>query len=291
LPTIAFLTRATTWTFYWRQLPEVIGAPALALGLAGVAAGLLLARWRTEAAHVAIWIVVVIVSMSLLPARDPRYILSLAPAFVIAATIGLRSAVGYLPPLGAPWQAAGLAAGLVVGYWSAAHTQVPHVSGFREIAVYLQQLGPKDAVLYDGEYSGLLGFYVRASDPNLERRVVLADKILYSYGPTTTFEWIQHSNVTSTDDVVALLRTRSGCKWIAIEVGPTPAWASGQRLLRQAVARPEFVLARSFPIAGSGSRRVDLYRMVDPVNPVAAVDLSFPSFSDRTFQHVSPIHR
>jgi hypothetical protein len=65
----------------------------------------------------------------------------------------------------------------------------------------------------------------------------------------------------------------------------------GRRLLRQAVARPEFELVHSFPIAGAGERRVDLYRIVSAVDPVTTVDLGFPSFTDRTFSDVVPITR
>jgi hypothetical protein len=291
LPTVAFLTRPTTWTYYWRMLPGVIGRPALALGLAGCAAGLASARWRSEVVFLIIWIIVLIAGLSLLPARDPRYILLVAPAFVAAISIGIACAARYLPPLDPASQLAVLAAGLAVGAWSAAHIEVPQVSGFREVATYLQQRAPADAVFYDGPYDGLFGFYVRASDPNFERRLVLGDKLLYEAGPTTTFRWVQKSNVTSTDDVVHLLRTRSGCRWVAIEVSRTLNLASGQRLLRETVERSEFELVRSFPIAGAGERRVDLYHIVGAVNPVAAMDLTFPSLTSREFLHIVPITR
>ena len=132
---------------------------------------------------------------------------------------------------------------------------------------------------------------MRASDPRFVRRVVLANRFMFEVGPTTTFEWVEKSNVASTDDVVALLRARCGCRWVAIEVDNRPIWAEGQRLLRQAVVRPEFELARSFPITGSGERRVDLYRVLGDVNPITSVDLRFPSLSDRDFLHVVPIAR
>jgi 4-amino-4-deoxy-L-arabinose transferase-like glycosyltransferase len=291
VPTIAFLTRMTTWTYYWTMLPGVVGWPALTLGLAGCATGVTIARWRIEAAYVVLWIAALIASLSLLPARDPRYILLAAPAFVIAATIGIEALVRNLPPLRPLWQAAVLAAGLAGGVWSAARTHVPQVSGFRELAEYLQQQAPTDAVLYDGNYDGLFGFYVRVLDPHFDRRLVLADKSLYSYGPTTTFQWRQTSSVATTDDVVKVLRTRLGCRWVAIEVVPRPSSALGSRLLRQAVERSEFEVVRSFPIVGAGERRIDLYRMVGDVDPVATVDLTFPSLSNRAFLQVVPVTR
>ena len=290
LPTLALLTRSSTWTFYWTTLPDVTGRPALVAGVAGLIAGSFTARWRTDAAYLAIWITALIVGLSLLPAKDPRYVLLSAPAFVLAAAIGLAVAVPHLGARRPEWQAAALAAGLAAGFWSAARVQVPQVSGFREIATYLQEQAPRDAVLYDGPYDGLFGFYVRASDPHFERRVALGSKLLYQDGPASTFTPVQKSNVASTQDVVNLLRTRSGCRWVAIEVTRNPG-SIGRRLLREAVARPEFELIRSFPITGAGERRVDLYRSVIAVDPVAAVDLGFPSFTNREFLHIVPITR
>ena len=290
LPTLALLTKSSTWTFYWTTLPDVTGRPALVAGVAGLIAGFFTARWRTDAAYLAIWITALIVGLSLLPAKDPRYVLLSAPAFVLAAAIGLAVAVPHLGARRPEWQAAALAAGLAAGFWSAARVQVPQVSGFREIATYLQEQAPRDAVLYDGQYDGLFGFYVRASDPHFERRVALGSKLLYQDGPASTFTPVQKSNVASTQDVVNLLRTRSGCRWVAIEVTRNPG-SIGRRLLREAVARPEFELIRSFPITGAGERRVDLYRSVIAVDPIAAVDLGFPSFTNREFLHIVPITR
>jgi hypothetical protein len=291
LPTIALLTSASTWAFYWRALPNIVGGPALALGTTSLAAVVGTKEWRAEAAYVGSWILVLVFTLSLLPAKDSRYALLAAPAFTLAAAMGVAWVARRLPPLAPPWPAGVLAASLAVGLWSAARIQVPQVSGFREIADYLRERAPADAVLYDGPYDGLFGFHVRASDPNFERRFVLGNKLLYESGPTKTFKWVQKSNVSSTDDVVNLLRTRSGCRWIAIEVDDRPVEALGRRLLLGAVERSEFELVRSFPISGAGNRRVDLYRVVGDIDPVTTVDLSFPSLTNREFLHITPIVR
>ena len=291
LPTLAFLSSPGTWTYYWRMLPGVIGSVALALGLAGCAAGFVVVRWRAETTYIAIWIAVLIAGLSMLPARDPRYALLAAPAFVLAGAIGVASVFRWLPMLHPAWHAAVLAAGLGAALWSAAAVRVPRVSGFRELATYLRETAPTDAVLYDGDYDGIFGFYVRALDPRFERRVALADKLLYHYGPTTTFAPVQTSKAATPDEVARLLRSRSGCRWVAIEVSRRPDLPLGRRLLREAVGTSEFELVRSFLITGAGERRVDLYRVVGAVAPVEALDLSFPSFSEREFLHVVPIAR
>jgi hypothetical protein len=290
LPTIALLTKRVTWTFYWRVLPDVVGMPALAAGAVGMAAAAWTRAWRTEAVYVGSWIVAPVLVLSLLPARDPRYVLLAAPAFVLAAALAIAWTARRIA-IAPPWQVVALAATLIAGGWSASRIQIPQVSGFVELTEYVRQQGPADAVLYDGAYDGLFVFYVRASDPRFASRIVLANRLLFEAGPTTTFKWVQKSNVASTDDVVTLLRTRCGCRWVAIEVDDRPIWVEGQRLLRQAVLRPEFELARSFPIEGAGNRRVDLYRVKSVVSPVSTVDLEFPSLSNRTVQGVVPITR
>jgi len=291
LPWMGFLTRRTTWTFYWFALPSLVGTVTLSLSVAALAVAVWFERWRVEAAYLVLWIAVLLVGLSVLPARDPRYILLVAPAFVLAVAIGIAAAVRSLPEFAPPYQMVMLAGALAIGVWSAGRVAVPRVTGFREIALFLQQQAPTDAVLYDGDYDGLFGFYVRALDPAFERRVVLASKLLYSYGPGATFEWTQTSAVASTDDVVTLLRTRSGCRWVAIEARRKPPAVVARRLLAEAVTRSEFEFVRSFPITGAGDRRVDLYRMVNRVEPSTAVDLSFSSLSGRTFLHVVPITR
>jgi hypothetical protein len=291
VPTMSAFLSPSTWTFYWNGLPNIIGSFALVAGIVGIAASACHRRLKTEAAFVGIWILALIVGLSVVPAKNPRYILLAAPAFVIASALGIKAIASYLRAWHAEWQAAALAGALAGCFWGATTVYVPNVSGFREIAAYLRESAPDDAVLYDGMHDGLFGFYVRASDPDFQRRMVRADRFLYEYGPGRTFEWVEKSNVTTTSEVLTLLRTRSGCRWVAIEVGPTSSPVRGRQLLRLAVTGPEFEFVRSFPITGARTRRVDLYRLTADVDPVEAVDLNFPSLSDRTFRHAIPITR
>jgi len=184
-----------------------------------------------------------------------------------------------------------LVVGLSGGLWSTVRIHVPQVSGFRELALYLKENAPTDAVLYDGDYDGVFGFYARSLDPAFERRLVLADKFLYYYGPTTTFRWKMQSTVASKDDVVDAVRSRSGCRWVAVETGPGVRTAPGSRLLREALSERSFEPVRTFPIHGVANRRIDLYRLVGESAPVTTVDLRFPSLTDRTFSNVVPITR
>jgi hypothetical protein len=292
LPTLRFLSSGATWTYYWRVLPDLAGVPVLGLGLAGALAGLATRPWRSEAAYVLGWMVVLLVGVSPLPVRDPRYVLLVAPALIVGATIGIAVAARSLPRLTAVGQAAAVACVLAVGAWAAAGVRVPMMSGVSEVAAYLKERAPRDAVLYDGRSVWAFAFHVRALDPAFERRVARADKLLYQFGPTTTFEYVEEAHVESTDDVIDVLRARCGCRWVAIEVASSAVTARGRQLLREAVTRPDFELVRSFPVTVAGAeRRVDLYRLVHEVEDVATLELSFPAFSNRRFPSVAPITR
>lgn len=290
LPSIGFLLSPGTWVFYWTRLPVVLGL-AFWGGLAGCAAGLASARLRHETVYLVLWIITVIFCLSLVPARDGRYALIAAPAFVLASAIGLAVLLEHARVWRVEWSAAALAIGLGSAFYSSTATPVPYVSGFREVAAYLATHGARDAVLYEGAHDGLFGFYARALDPGFERRMVLARKLLYEYGPTSSFEWVETSNVQSAGDVVTLLRTRCGCRYVALEVAPAVSKAAGRRLLAEAVAGPEFELVQRFPIEGAGLRRVDLYRLLSDVDRVESIDLTFPSLSTQQFLHVQPVSR
>jgi hypothetical protein len=219
--------------------------PALAAGALGIAAAAWTRPWRTEAVYLGSWILVPVLVCRSYRRGIRVTVLLAAPAFVLAAALAIAW-IARRVSIAPASQVVVLVATLVAGGWSAARIHIPQVSGFGELTEYLHQQGPADAVLYDGAYDGLFGFYVRASDPQFVRRIVLANRLLFEAGPATTFKWVQKSNVASTDDVVTLLQARCGCRWVAIEVDNRPIWAAGQRLLRQAVVRPEFELARSF---------------------------------------------
>ncbi len=291
LPSVASLETATTWMFYWRVLPGLVGSAWLALGAAGLACGLLEPRWRVEAGYLAAWIGALLIGFTLLPAKNPRYVLLVAPAFVLAVALGLAAAAKRLPAIRPGIRGAMLAAGLALGLWSASRVHVISVSGFREVADYLRRQGPADAVLYDGHYDGLFGFFARASDPQFARRIVRADKLLYEFGPTTTFRPVETAKVSNVDEVLTAVRAKCGCRWVAVEVDPSARLRDSQRLLREALARPAFERAASFPITGSKVRRVDVYKVLGAIEPVTSIDLEFPAFSSRTFNRVIPITR
>jgi 4-amino-4-deoxy-L-arabinose transferase-like glycosyltransferase len=294
LPSVASLVNGQTPAFYARAVPQLLGVVPLALGCVGLALAAVSVRWRMEAAVLGLWVLGLLLSVLPLPARDPRYILLIAPACVLAAALGVACAAGLLARIGSRARTVALVTSLAVAFWGASQVEVPRVTGFKEAAEYLKREGPGDAVLWDGTYGAVFAFYVRALDPKFERRLVAANKFIYEYGPTTTFRWTHTSSVSSAAEVVDKIRTQSGCRWVALAVPPESAsrrTVEGRRLLRDAVARPEFQLVRSFPTSGAGGREIEIYRFEGALEPAATVDLRFSSFSNREFRQVVPITR
>jgi len=288
LPSGTLLSTPAYWTYYLRVLPRLTGPVLLALGVAGLVAGLAMTRWRKEALYLVTWIGCLLFCHTLLVARDSRYIILVIPALLIA-TMALLST--FLESKSS-WVAAGvLLVSSAAAFGSATRVPIPHVTGFREVAEFLQRAGPHETVLYDGYHDGVFTFYVRASDPRFERRVILGDQIFYHNGPAKTFYWVETSKISSSADVVRILKEQCGCRWIALEAGPQSEWSRSQRQLREALAGPEFERVRSFAISGTDAARVDVYRMLGPVAEVHTIDLKFPTHGDRDFQKVEPITR
>ena len=290
LPSVPYLLRLDTWTYYWRELPGITGWPLLALGTTGLAIGVAWREWRREAAYLLTWILVLVMLTPIVTARDPRYILLVLPAFVLAAVVGVV-AVSRRYPITPAWRSTAVVTVAVASVMAGGRTRVPVVTGVREVAEFLKDQAPDDALFFDGDHSGVLVFYVRALDPAFQRRVVLASKLLYSVGPRATFGTVEQNNVRSPDEVIRLLRTRAGCRWIAFESATPGAEPAGRRLLREALSRPDFTLVRSFPMVGYGAQRIDLYRLEGRLDPVTGVDLEFPGYSSATYPQVVPITR
>ena len=291
LPPLSTLASARNWTYYWRALPELTGWGLLASAGLGLLVSFATPRWRREAVYLGLWIVMLLVAMSFLPARESRYVLLAAPALVMSAALGIVCITDRWTSGGAWMNTLVVVASLSAMGLLATHTRVPTVSGIRDVAAYLAVAAPNDAVLFDGDHSGVFVFYMRSLDPDFQRRTVLASKLLYAASNRRTFEVVEESYVASTDDVVTALRSRAGTRYVAFERGSIEHEVAGRRLLREALQRADFTLVRSFPVSAWDTRRIDLYRLEGTVTPILGVDLTFPSFSTRRFLQVRPITR
>jgi hypothetical protein len=294
-PAIGQLGRPTNWTYYAGALPELVGPPLLVLATAGAAVGLCGRRWRRETCLLLIWGGVVYVFFSCLPAKEARYLLPVCAPLTCLAVIALLAAAGWAGALfKAPARAipvlTGPALAVVVGgqAWAVAQVRVPSADGFRQVARFLEEVAPDEPVFYDGSFDGTFTFHVQANDPGYRRRVVLGSKLLYAYAQVPG--WRLREYATTPEEVVQRLQTRGGCRWLAIEVEKAAQQMAPARLLRETVKGPEFELVRSFPItAGAGVERVDVYRLLVPVEPVCEVDLPFPILGEGVSYRVRPI--
>jgi hypothetical protein len=284
------LRRFDTWAYYAGEAVRLVGPALLVLAAAGAAAGLSLSRWRRETRVLLIWLGVIYVVFSCLPARDGRYVLLAVVPVVCLGMIALAAgarAVGGL--VGARWVLAGTAASVLGAQaWVAAQARVPAANSFAPVAHFLAEEAPDEPFFYDGRYDGVFTFHIQANDPEYRRRVVLGRKLLYASAMIPGYRLREY--VTSPEQVVEVLRTRGGCRWLAVEVGGEVEQVGPAQLLREAVRGPEFELVRSFPVdSDRGVERVDVYRLLGPVERVEEVDLPFPILGEQATYRVRPI--
>lgn len=289
VPSLTRLTSSLNWVFYGRQLVAMVGLAWILLAAAGALAGVWSRAFRASASRLVLGCAAALTSLALLPARDERYALIIGPLIVLTAFVGLAMAAAAAGRRAGALTAAALVVLLGLTVEAALRIRVMHVSGIDEVARYLRDHGPDDAVLYSGIYDGVFGFYVRAMDPGYARRVVFSGRLLYEYRQAVDFTWTETPHATSPEEVVRLMRTRSGCRWVAVEVGGEGLLSASEHLLRTTLDGPAFVLVRSFPVTGRPVTRIDLYRFILPLDPAPPIDLAFPSFSSRVFHGVEPI--
>jgi hypothetical protein len=187
---------------------------------------------------------------------------------------------------------AALLAVLAIQLGLAPGVHVASVRGFREVAAFFAEQAPDEdeAVLYDGYYNNVFTFYVQAGDPSYHRRVVRGDKLLYV---STLFRhWDVQEFAYSPEQVLELLRTRGGCRWLAIERGAFAEEVTAAQSLREAVSRPQqFERVASFPVTGLGVKQVDIYHFLEPIQCPEEVDLPFPILGNDAHHRVKPIPR
>jgi 4-amino-4-deoxy-L-arabinose transferase-like glycosyltransferase len=284
------------WLYYLRNLDQLFNPYLLALAGLGAVTGLWDPRWRRETGLLLLWAGISYLLFSLLRAQHSRYLLPLSTVLVCLCAMALLTLARWLAQLAHGRQGAiqaaataSISAVLVIQLWLAPRVHVPSLHGFQEVTAFLAEKAPDEPVLYDGFYNNVFTFYLQAGDPDYRRRVVRGDKLLYA---SALFQTVNvREFVSSPAEVVEVLRTRGGCRWLAIEGGDFPVWVPAAQWLRKVVTGPDFELVRSFPITGAGVNRVDLYRFLVPIQQSAEVDLPFPIMGSDAHQRVKPISR
>jgi len=289
LPALGKLRDAQAWLFYPRALVELAGWPLAALAAIGLVAGLRSERWRSEARQLLLGLLVVVACLLPLPPVDVRYALPALPLLVLAAMIGplVWSA---RRPHSANWTWA-VPAALVpaLALQSFLGPRPAAIVGHDQVAAYLAAHGRADGVLYAGGQEANLGVYLRAGDPTLQARLVLASQLLWAAEAGPGFERKMRPLVDGPQAMLDRIRSHCGCRWVAWEVRTDSKLLPGEQQLRQLLESPAFEPVASFALRSPGSPRLDLFRARFEPGPVPARDLRFPFFTDRVFPAVLPL--
>jgi hypothetical protein len=245
---------------------------------------------RREIRFALIWVVVYYFALSYVFARDTRYALPLTPPLIILSVAGLlallRQVAARLGGHPSRYFLVALTAVLVINVWKVPFVTVPRAAGFQEVVAFLEREAPNERVFYDGFHNGVFSFYVRARDPHFSRGVVVGSKLLYDAA-----RFHQGELTSSVSDVIEHLRTKCGCRWIAIE-----QWSGSERIpaatyLREALAGGEFQFVASFPIRSQLATRVDVYRFLPPTQTPEKLEFRLPILGDGTVYRVKPLER
>lgn len=286
------------WTYYPTHIEGLIGYHILVLAAVGVVAGLLSPRYRRQTLIFLIWLAVMYVTFSYVAAKLTRYVLLATTPLVCLCMIAIFSIrdriaelIGRRQPIIVTGALAAMVILLAIQAWQASRIPVPSVRGFEEVAAFIEEVAPAEPVFYSGYYSGNFTFYLLAGDPDFLRQVIVGHKLLYA----VAHGWGLEEFVSSPGEVLEVLKTRGGCRWLAIanmvespDTSYVRSIAAGQHL-REAVKGPEFELVKSFPIDSLAVDRVDVYRLLAPVERHEEVDLPFPVLGKGVRYRVRPI--
>jgi hypothetical protein len=268
------LTDPWGWAFYPHHVTELLDPLVLALGVVGGIIGLAQRRWRQETVLLLLWLAVCYAVFSLIEAKEGRYLLLVCPPAICFNALTLLSVSERVEAL-APVLRKGMVFSLclvilvVAEAELARHRKIPSVHDFREVVAFVERMAPSEPILYDGAHDGVFIFYIRGSDPNYHRQVVLGPHLLRAAAPAEP-----------ADEAVESALLDSGCRWLVIEFGVLSEGEPLAQALRRVVTRDAFEHVHSFPIARKGVQRVGVYRVRNPARRPGArgVPVEVPGF-------------
>lgn len=225
--------------FYLKVLPEQLGWPLL--GLAAV--GMVSSRWwsrRPATIFMAAWIVACYLTLTVIPHKEPRYVLYWVPALTYFV-------VG---PLTAKWQvptvrfAAAAVAALVVVYVAVMgwRYQRPYMSGYAPVAHRIVEASKSGVILFEAPLPANFIFFLRDLDEQRHfmvlRKALWTERIVSRYG---------EEEFAKTPDDVRDIIEKDGIKYIVVSdrSAPIPARNSLMYLLEHDSG---FELVDTFPI-------------------------------------------
>lgn len=256
-------TSTMDWTYYWSVLPELLGWGALVLAVFGILISLGRRARRENTIFMLAWILSCYGFFTLIPHKEPRYIIYWVPAFAYFAVVPFtrEGSVPWIRGLGIA-----LVAVFVSFYTAKAwNYQRPYVSGYAPMAQRMvQQEG--GCVLIDMDLPGNFIFFTRAFDP--ARRFVILRKALYE--TQTTREWGVTEFAHNQSEVEEILKGDS-VRYVVVENNEHLRFAA-QTALREILDNSgQYKMVESLPIESNMSdwrgRSLTLYQSVAPVVP------------------------
>lgn len=247
-----------SWLFYPRLVPEMMGWPALLLGVAGLglwAAGRLRLRERWLGVLLLGWLGFGYAFVSYIGVKEPRHGMMVLLPLVLLAPLALHAA---LP--GRVAQAASLLLG--AGTLAASLLRpVPVVAGYGAVADYVAAHAPRDAlVLYSGYRDGNFIFALRSHAERDDIATLRTDKRYLSVAVERS-RGVGQSGAREAD--IARDLRELGVDLVVYQPGFWEDLEQMQRIAR-VIHSPDFERVASFPITGELSRwdadRVEIYR-------------------------------
>ncbi|SEK27838.1 Dolichyl-phosphate-mannose-protein mannosyltransferase [Nitrosovibrio tenuis] len=233
------------WIHFWSALWDVCGLPlviAILIGTLGIRISktpqdLLILFWLAASC---LFTTIVVGGA---PGNVPRYTMYALPALTLLACRPLsqplinsniaRAALVLLATL-ASWN--------VYSAWAKPH---PFVTGYRQAAEFVAHQEDTGLILFAGKHDGNFIFHLRALDPEKNKAVLRADKILVSMAVHKSFGMVSYAQ--SIEDVLGLI-DRFGIGTIVIESRDIVDFPEF-KLLAQTMDDHRFQMIKEIPIS------------------------------------------
>ncbi len=286
--TISFIENLTYYARYF--VVPLVGVPVLAGAFTGLLIGLNRPRFRKATILLLIWVAVPYLVLSLIWAKDPRYLLIVCPPLIgmvaiamIGMTDGFFRIFGWnttqasVPPMTGPQQRDSdhvpdsvdtgfstqrtsswyLVFSLLLVTFAVTNMAcdrsdpMPSVRSIKDCTAAIEQLAPCEPVLYHGRAQGVFTFHLCARDPEYRRQMIsLRNLLKVGRKPPP--------DLKATRELVL----GSGSRWLVVEI-PVPELESTLPAnLREFLKTDEVQLVRSFPQPADELERLDVYQIV-----------------------------
>jgi 4-amino-4-deoxy-L-arabinose transferase-like glycosyltransferase len=251
------------WLFYVKAIPQYIGYVGAALAVCGLVLVLLrrpapLEPWLSWL--LAGWLVFSYLFFSIIGVREPRHGMMIGFPLVLFAVLAVHR---ILPLWIAPAAIAGL--GAAVFLYSLIIDRPPRIEGYADVADYVAQHAPKNAVvLFSGYRDGNFVFDLRTHEERRDISTIRADKLLLRIA----VERVRGVGQANLDEkqIVDALREYG----ISLIVFQPDFWTDLREMARLSavVHTPDFERVASFDITGTvrhGDNRIEIYKPTYPV--------------------------